>query len=140
MTIGDLARISGVPPTTIRYYDSLGLIDGVRAGGHRRFDDAAARRLAVIQTLKVGGFTLDEIRDLLRRDAASTGAREAIVSERLQEVRASIRRLRAVEKALEETIECGCASIEHCDRMPTERATRGAERDAPRSSIPRNRR
>lgn len=117
LTIGELARCSGVAATAIRYYDGLGLVEGVqRSGGRRTFAPAAVERLALIQLLKAGGFSLDEVRSLVDTTASTPASRAAVLAERLAEVEDSIRRLRAIRGALLETIECGCTSLEHCDR------------------------
>lgn len=67
LSIGELARLSGVPVKTIRYYSDIGLLpaDGRTSGGYRRYGRDAAGRLAFIRTLRELGLALDTIRGVL---------------------------------------------------------------------------
>jgi DNA-binding transcriptional MerR regulator len=66
MTIGTLARRTGVPVKTLREYEDLGLIYtiGRSAGNYRLFGDEALWCVAVVGTLRELGLTLAEIRAL----------------------------------------------------------------------------
>src|SRR5438093_7185495 len=67
LTVGELARQAGLRPSAIRYYESAGLLPApVRVSGWRRYDATVLERLAVIELAKQAGFTLAEIRTLLR--------------------------------------------------------------------------
>lgn len=78
--IGDLAAATGVPVRTIRFYCDEGILEPVRsAGGHRRFDAAAADRLRLVRRLRGLGLGLPAITAVL------TGERsldEAVAAER----------------------------------------------------------
>jgi MerR family copper efflux transcriptional regulator len=66
LTVAQLARRSGVPPTTVRFYDAEGLLRSRRSGaGYRLYDDAAVERLRFIGTAKRLGLPLTEVRRLL---------------------------------------------------------------------------
>lgn len=67
LRIGELARRSGVPVKTLRYYADLGLLPtaGRSSGGFRLFAADALQRLAFIRRLKHLGLSLEEIRDCL---------------------------------------------------------------------------
>ncbi len=106
MTIGTLARAAGVHVETIRYYQRRGLVEQPRrpAGGVRRYGDEATARLRFIKRAQEIGFTLEEVRELLRlertpgcRDARTLAAAKlAAVQARiadLERVRATLRRL-----------------------------------------------
>jgi DNA-binding transcriptional MerR regulator len=117
--IGVLSRISGVTVSTIRYYETVGLVEPVaRSSGRRQYNAAAVVRLRLVGILKQADFSLDEVRELIHHDESSLDARRSLVSARLADVRRNIRRLKAIERALEDTIDCGCATLEHCERMP----------------------
>ena len=60
-TIGELSKRSGVKVTTIRFYETRGLIPTPdrSAGGQRRFDQATANRLLFIRHSRELGFDLD---------------------------------------------------------------------------------
>ena len=68
MTIGSLAKAAGVNVETIRYYQRLGLIHEPRrpSGSHRRYPDSAVGELVFVRRAQRLGFTLAEIKDLLR--------------------------------------------------------------------------
>ena len=67
MTIGELAKSTGVGVETIRFYERKRLIAQPErpASGYRRYDDEAARRIRFIRQAQELGFTLAEIRQLL---------------------------------------------------------------------------
>lgn len=67
LKVSELARRSGVPATTVRFYDAEGLLPARRSSsGYRLFDDEAVERLNFIGTAKSLGLPLPEIRRLLR--------------------------------------------------------------------------
>ena len=73
MTIGAVAALSGRRPSSIRYYEQIGLLPRpARVSGRRVYGPDTVRTLAVIETGQRAGLTLDEIRDLL---SASTVTR-----------------------------------------------------------------
>jgi MerR family mercuric resistance operon transcriptional regulator len=112
MTIGRLARAAGVHVETIRYYQRLGLLDSPPRppGGVRRYADAAASRVRFIRRAQELGFSLEEIRRLMRlEDPHSCGAARSLAAEKLALVEsrlADLGRLGAVLKEL----------IGRCDR------------------------
>src|SRR5687767_143382 len=62
LTIGEVARRSGVRASALRYYDELGLISSERSGsGHRRYPRSVLRRIAFIVFAQRIGLSLDEI-------------------------------------------------------------------------------
>lgn len=66
MRISQLAERSGVPASTLRYYESAGLLPADRTpSGYRVYDEPALDRLAFIRAAKQVGLPLDEIRELL---------------------------------------------------------------------------
>ncbi|CCW14878.1 MerR-family transcriptional regulator [Rhodococcus aetherivorans] len=67
MRISQLARRTGVPATTLRFYEDAGLLHAERTpAGYRLYDQEAVDRLAFIATAKHLGLTLEEIAELLR--------------------------------------------------------------------------
>ncbi len=64
--ISQLAALSGVPASTLRYYDEAGLLPAERAdSGYRIYDGRSLQRLEFITSAKLLGLALDEVRDLL---------------------------------------------------------------------------
>lgn len=68
LTISQLARRSGVPATTLRYYERAGILPAPARSesGYRRYDEAAVARLAFVQRAKSLGIELDDIAELVR--------------------------------------------------------------------------
>jgi len=130
MTIGEVARRSGVASSALRFYEERGLIASERAGsGHRRYPRPVLRRIAFIVFAQRIGLALDEIGTELaklppdrapnRRDWTRLSSKwTARIDERIAE----LERLRA---GLGECIGCGCLSLERCKLAnPEDRAGR----------------
>ena len=75
MTIGQLARESGVRTDTIRYYETLKLVEpvGRTDSGYRLYDSSSAARVAFIKRAKSLGFKLSDIQSLLELHRSSKG-------------------------------------------------------------------
>ncbi len=83
--IGDLARMFGLTPRTIRYYEELGLLesDDRDGGEHRRYSERNAVRIKRIQQLKDYGLSLAEIRELFalaRKDRSGDSVRASLAA------------------------------------------------------------
>ena len=67
MTIGSLAKASGVKVVTIRYYEQVGLLPrpGRTEGNYRTYNPEHLQRLLFIRRLRDLGFPLEQVRDLL---------------------------------------------------------------------------
>jgi MerR family redox-sensitive transcriptional activator SoxR len=118
LTIGAVARRSGLRPSALRYYERLGLLDApARAGRFRRYDATVFARLGVIRLAQQAGFTMAEIAELLHGFAPDTppAARwRAFAERKLTEVDAQIRRAEEMRRLLEESLRCGCVTLEEC--------------------------
>ena len=130
LTIGEVARRSGVAASALRFYEERGLIRSERAGsGHRRFPRAVLRRIAFIVFAQRIGLTLDEIGAELAKlppDRAPTGRDWSRLSgtwtSRIDERIAELERLKA---GLTQCIGCGCLSLDRCQLSnPGDRAGR----------------
>lgn len=65
LTISQVAERAGVRPSTLRYYESIGLLPAPpRVSGQRRYDASVLQRLEIIRTAQQAGFTLTELRVL----------------------------------------------------------------------------
>ena len=118
LTVGAVARQARLRPSAIRYYESAGLLPApVRVSGWRRYDATVLERLAVIELAKRAGFTLAEIRTLLRGFSPRTSPSKrwhALARQKLPEVEALIARARTMKRLLEEGLNCGCLRLEDC--------------------------
>jgi MerR family transcriptional regulator, redox-sensitive transcriptional activator SoxR len=119
MTIGEVARRSGVAASALRFYEERALIESERAGsGHRRYPRPVLRRIAFIVFAQRIGLTLDEIAAELAKlppDRAPTRREWSRLSAswtaRIDERIAELERLRV---GLTECIGCGCLSLDRC--------------------------
>ncbi|MGA4844626.1 MerR family transcriptional regulator [Streptomyces sp. G45] len=79
LSIGELARRTGVPVRTVRFYCDEGFVESVRSGGgHRRFGPEAVDRLTLLRRLRALGLGLAAIESVLggQRSVAEAAARE----------------------------------------------------------------
>ncbi len=119
LSIGALARRTGLAVSAIRYYEAQGLIKPWRnTGGQRRFERSDLRRLSFVMIAQQFGFTLPEIRaelDRLPGGRTPTKADWARISTgfraRLDEKIDTLSRLR---DNLDGCIGCGCLSLPTC--------------------------
>lgn len=130
LTVGEVARRSGVAPSALRFYEERGLIEAERTrAGHRRFGRPVLRRIAFIVFAQRIGLSLDEIRAELERlptDRVPTGADWSLLSGRwVARVDERIAELERLRHGLAECIGCGCLSLETCALVnPGDRAAR----------------
>ncbi len=82
MKIGELAKRSGLAPSTIRFYESKGLLNAVsrQANGYREYPLEAVAVLSIIANAQHTGFTLDEIRQILPEDITQWQHDELLVA------------------------------------------------------------
>ena len=71
MKIGELARLSGVNASTIRFYEQKGLLPAPKrlASGYRDYDDTTLQRLLLIKFSQRLGFKLEELPGLMKQEA-----------------------------------------------------------------------
>ena len=113
LTVGEMARRSGVPATTLRYYDSVGLLHPVRlANSHRRYLVEDLERLRYIRLCRSLGCDLDEIRVLVEPGASEE--RRMAAKRELDRVERQQRRLAAAAAVLSHFAECTCQDTAEC--------------------------
>ena len=110
MRIGQIAKHSGVPAKTIRYYESVSLLPRPdrTASGYRDYDDPALQRLRFVQRARSLGFSVRECADLLAlyEDKHRASAEvKAMAREHVAQVEAKIAELRAMGRTLGELID-----------------------------------
>lgn len=105
MTIGRLSKAGGVKVTTIRYYESIGLMEEPARSdsGQRLYGEEAVRRLGFIRHARELGFPVTTIRELIALQTSPGKDCEAVdtlARRQLKDVRERIARLRALESEL----------------------------------------
>jgi MerR family redox-sensitive transcriptional activator SoxR len=118
MAIGAVAALTGRRPSSIRYYEQIGLLPPARRiNGRRVYGADTVRTLAVIETGQRAGLTLGEIGTLL---PASPGDRDAtdrlrdLAARKLPEITALIARTEIVRGWLESATRCECPGLDQC--------------------------
>jgi MerR family redox-sensitive transcriptional activator SoxR len=122
MTIGEVARRSGVRPSALRYYESVGVLPAPeRVNGRRRYEGGVLEMLAVVRFARRAGFSIAEIRTFLHGFPEGTPPPERwrwLAHEKLPEVEALIERALGTKRSLERGLACECARIEDCVACP----------------------
>ena len=121
MTIGELATESGLPASTIRYWEKIGVLpQPTRSGGQRRYSADAVQRLAVLRLAQACGFRLDEMRHLLHGYGYGvTPPRrwQELARRKQQELDEQIARLKAMRRVVDRALQCRCVDLPECGRI-----------------------
>jgi MerR family transcriptional regulator, redox-sensitive transcriptional activator SoxR len=120
--IGEVARRAGVRPSTLRYYEGIGMRPPPeRVNGRRRYDGEVLGevldRLAVVRVAQQAGFTISEIGTLLDGFSEDTPPSERwrlLAEEKLPEVEELVERALGMKRLLERGMRCECLRLEDC--------------------------
>ena len=109
MNIGTVAEGSGVPPKSIRYYESIGLIHPAerRPNGYRSYSRDDMQTLAFIKRARSLGFSVEEVRELLdlwRNRSRKSAAVKALAARHVEALDRKIEELQSMRKALAELV------------------------------------
>ncbi|XBQ10732.1 MAG: redox-sensitive transcriptional activator SoxR [Salinarimonas sp.] len=119
LTVGEVARRSGVKVSTVHFYEAQGLIESVRTSGNqRRYARDVLRRIAIVRVGQRVGIPLAAIRaafDALPKERPIGAADWAALSASWRdEIEARIRLLEKLRDDLSGCIGCGCLSLDDC--------------------------
>jgi MerR family transcriptional regulator, redox-sensitive transcriptional activator SoxR len=121
MSIGQLARICGLAPSAIRYYERAGLLPkAVRVSRQRRYGTETIGRLRLLLVAREAGFTIAETRTFVAGFPATTPPAvrwRALAKRKLAEIETQMGRLRRMQTLLEAGFRCQCLSIEDCAQI-----------------------
>ena len=143
LSVGEVARRSGVAVSTVHFYESRGLIVSRRTGGNqRRYGRDVLRRIAVIRIAQEVGIPLAGIAEALGSLPESrTPTRDdwtVLSSAWRDDLDRRIEQLTKLRDGLTDCIGCGCMSIDKCPlRNPDDRLARQGA-GARRLMMPRN--
>lgn len=142
LDISLVAQRSGLPASTLRYYEEKGLIAAIgRRGLRRQYDAAVLERLALIALGRAAGFTLDEIAQMFAPDGRPHIDRQ-LLSTKASELERTIRQLSAMRDGLLHAAKCTAPSHMECPRFRRILRAAGAgafESRAPRAAVLRRR-
>jgi DNA-binding transcriptional MerR regulator len=121
MTIGQLSEKSGVPPSTLRYWERIGILPKTtRTNGQRRYQSEALDLVAVLRLAKACGFSLVEMRRLMNGFRPKTSASErwqTSIHEHQEVLDRQIVQLNAMQQLLQRVQQCRCADLVECGRI-----------------------
>jgi DNA-binding transcriptional MerR regulator len=114
MDIAEVARRSGLPASTLRYYEEKGLIASVgRQGLRRTFEPGVLEQLALISLGRAAGFSLDEIAQMFTPDRRPNIKRK-MLEDKADQVDRMVKRLLAMSKGLRHAAVCPAPSHMEC--------------------------
>lgn len=117
MDIGEVAKRSGLPASTLRYYEEQGLIaSNGRRGLRRVFDPGVIERLALIALGRASGFTLAEIARMFGPDGKLAIDR-TMLEAKADDLDRTIRKLGALRDGLRHAAVCSAPSHLECPRF-----------------------
>ena len=119
LTIGEVANRAGLRPSSIRYYESIGVLrEPERLAGRRCYSPQVLRELAVIDIAQRAGMSLVEIRELaeaVRGEASFAERLRGLAERKLPEIEALIARAETVSRWLEGATQCDCGTVDDCE-------------------------
>jgi len=115
LSIGELSERTGVPATTLRYYDELGLVrPAARAAGQRRYAASAVRDVGLILFFREIGFSLTEIGRFI---GGERQYRRDMIDHKLAELAEQQHRIEVARTALEHGRQCPASEPMKCTRF-----------------------
>lgn len=128
LDIGEVISRTGLPASTLRYYEERGLIASAgRRAGRRQYDESVVEQLALVTLGQAAGFALDEIDEMFDPDGTPHIDR-AMLRAKADEIDATIERLTAMRDGLHHAAACAAPSHLECPsfRELLDAATAGA--------------
>lgn len=114
LDIAEVAEMTGMKPSTLRYYEKLGLIEpDHRIGQRRQYQSEVVGRLAILSLCQEAGFDLDAVAKLLKAESDW----RVLIWGRLDEVRDQIESLKRAEVALKHALECPSKDLVSCPHL-----------------------
>jgi DNA-binding transcriptional MerR regulator len=117
LDIAEVASRSGIPASTLRFYEQKGLIQSIgRRGLRRLFEPNVLERLGLIAVGRSAGFSLDEIRAMFSTDGEPDIDRRLLVA-KADELDRQVRRLAAMRDGLRHAARCPAPSHMECPKF-----------------------
>ncbi len=118
LTIGEVARRTGVAPSALRFYEESGVLPPPRrVNGQRRYGEGLVDLIKVARFAQSVGFSLAEIRGLLAGFVRGSKLRaqwQPLARAKIRELDAVIEKAAQMKAAIEYGLGCGCIRIEDC--------------------------
>lgn len=118
LTIGQLATASGVPTSTIRFWERKGLLrPDARTGGQRRYNEEAQSQVGMLRLCQDAGFTLAEIRQMMAQRATDPFRWRELVEAKMVSITENLRRLNKAHDLLSHALDCTHDDIRRCPKF-----------------------
>lgn len=115
LTIGELARRTGVTTSALRYYEEFGLLPApARISGQRRYPESATRTIGTILLYSDAGFTLAEQKALMQSAPDSPDEWRRLARRKLAELDEQIARAQAAREAISHGLRCPREDVTQC--------------------------
>ncbi|PPD47483.1 MAG: MerR family transcriptional regulator [Methylobacter sp.] len=116
MDIAEVAKASGLPASTLRFYEEKGLIQSIGRNGLRRlFNANVIERLALISLGRNAGFSLDEIGDMFRSEGPDIN--RTLLLAKADELDSKIKELTAMRDGLRHAAACNAPNHFECPKF-----------------------
>jgi len=117
MDIGKVTRWSGLPASTLRYYEEKGLIRSIGRNGLKRvFGESVLQRLSLIALGRTAGFSLDDIAEMLAAENGPAIDRQ-LLEDKADQLDLTIRRLSAIRDGLRHAAVCPAENHLACPKF-----------------------
>lgn len=117
LDIRQIADLSGVTPSALRYYEKKGLIQPIgRNGLRRQYHENVLNKLQLIALGQATGFTLDELAAMFGSQAGVTIDR-GLLLQRAKEIDATVRKLQLLSRGLKHAARCTQPEHRHCEEF-----------------------
>jgi MerR family redox-sensitive transcriptional activator SoxR len=115
LTIGELAKSTGVATSALRYYEELGLIPApVRVSGQRRYPESAVGLVGMILLLRDVGFSLRESKTLLASRRQAVDGWRRLAQRKLANLDEQIAKAQTAKEAITHALHCPHDDIATC--------------------------
>jgi DNA-binding transcriptional MerR regulator len=115
LTIGELAKRTGVATSALRYYEELGLIPApVRVSGQRRYPTSAVGLVGMILLLRDVGFSLGESKAFLASRTQAVDSWRRLTQRKLADLDEQIAKAQTAKKAITHALHCPHGDITTC--------------------------
>lgn len=119
-SIGQVARRTGLAPSAIRYYESMGIVPKpYRLNGRRLYDEKWMNNLGFTMLALDAGFRIGEIQKIMEKQKTDAPSHflKSLTDHKIDELNAQIKQIEQTKILLKMVSSCGCNSIEQCGEL-----------------------
>ena len=125
MRIGEVAEKTGLPASTLRYYESVGLLPKpARQSGQRSYAPSILKQIALVEVARASGFTITEVHQLLRGFTSKTPPSKrwrVLAEQKAVEIDERMEDLLRMKHLLKLVLACECPTFDACAQVIQDR-------------------